>query len=186
MIMRHLYSPREHLFLGHDQTPGVPHISIRTVENWRAYFRRNKTMTFPKWLPNPLTGYAAPKDTGSGFTLRGEGNVDDRRFVVVEHDTLSLAQQLAYWYASPLPVAALIYSGNKSIHAILRVDCSDRDEWKGLIEDLLFPLYLAPQGFNNACINASRLSRAPGHLREDTGNLQACIYLAPDGKAVSA
>jgi len=136
-------------------------------------------------MPNPLTGLPGPKKSGTGTTLRGDSCIAAHRFVVAEFDAVSLDDQLAFWRAVPhLPVAALVHSGKKSIHAWLRVDCRDKGEWETQIENDLFPAFLKPLGLDPSCRNSSRLSRMPGHKREDTGAIQRCLYLAPEGKAV--
>lgn len=98
---------------------------------------------------------------------------------------LSLADQLSFWFAVPLPVAAIVFSGSKSLHGLVQVDCANAAEWKAEVENSLFAQYLTPMGFDPSCRNASRLSRAPGHRRKDTGLCQHLLYLAPGGKAVS-
>ena len=143
--------------------------------------------TDPKWIPNPLTGRTAPKRSGTGVTLRGDGCVGDYRFAVAESDTMSLEDQLAFWMGCPsLPVAMLTFSGSKSIHALLRVDCVDAAEWEARVAGLLFPGFLVPLGMDAACKNPARLTRLPGYWRNDTETVQRCLYLAPKGKAVSA
>lgn len=184
-VLGTLYAPDELLFVGDDHTPGILSRSIAHQERIVRALREHGSCPWPKFMVNPLSGQAAPKKTGGGFTLRGDGCVASHRFVVVEHDKLPLADQLAFWMAAPLPVSALIFSGKKSVHSWVRVDCADAAEWERAIERSLFPSYLTPLGFDPACRNASRLSRLPGHVRADTGQMQRCIYLAPMGKAVS-
>lgn len=185
-VLEALYRPDEWLFLGDDHTPGMIGRSIRMRDYWVKSIVSLDRHPWPKWIPNPLTGKPATKKSGAGTTLRGDGCVASYRFAVVEHDQLPLADQLAFWMASPLPVSALIYSGKKSIHGLVRVDCAHAVEWDEEVRGKLFPQYLIPMGFDPACQNPSRLSRCPGHRRQDTGLIQSCIYLAPEGKAVSA
>jgi len=184
-VLAVLYDPGDRIFIGDDQVPGVVGQTIRPRDAWIRALHALGGCPAPKWIPNPLSGRYAPKKSGDGDTLRGDGCVTSHRFVVVEHDQLPLPDQLAFWMASPLPVAALIFSGKKSMHGIVRVDCTSAEEWQTQIREKLFPQYLVPMGFDPACQNPSRLSRAPGHIRKDTGHVQACIYLAPQGKAVS-
>jgi hypothetical protein len=134
-----------------------------------------------------LTGSAALKKTGEGETLRGDGNVASHRFAIAESDSLSLEEQCAFWMGCPsLPVAALIFSGSKSIHAWLRVDCADAADWDRRIAGELFPGFLVPLRMDASCKNQARLSRMPGFYRTDKNAVQRLIYLAPEGKAVSA
>ena len=175
-----LFGEDELLFCGDDRTAGVEGRSIRPAGEWLEAFEAEGGATDPKWIPNPLTGYAAPKRSGVGETRRGDGCVAAYRFAVAESDTMTLEDQLAFWAGcSSLPVAMLTFSGSKSIHALLRVDCRDAEEWDREVAGKLFPGYLIPLGMDPACKNPARLSRVPGHYRTDTMQIQRCIYLAP-------
>jgi hypothetical protein len=184
--IRYLFSEDAILFCGDDRTPGRTGSSIRTCGEWLENFEEEGGASEPKMIANPLTGEVAPKRAG-GETLRGDGNVANFRFAVAESDTLSLEDQLAFWMGCPaLPVAMLTFSGSKSIHALIRVDCRDRAEWESEIAGKLFPGFLVPLGMDPACRNPARLTRLPGYWRADTEQIQRCLYLAPQGKAVAA
>ena len=107
----------------------------------------------------------------------GEGvkneNVTSFRFALVESDTLPIAEQDVIFRKLELPIAALVYSGGKSLHAIVRVDAGDYEEYRKRV-DFLYDF----MGKNGVTIdkqnrNPSRLSRMPGVTRN--GNRQ---YLA--------
>ena len=182
-----LYGEDELLFIGDDRKPGAVGRSIRTRAEWCAAFESAGGATEPKFIPNPLTGKAAAKRSGIGETLRGDGCVAAYRFAVAESDAMSLEDQLAFWAGCPsLAVAMLTFSGSKSIHALLRVDCADAAEWDAKVAGELFPGFLVPLGMDAACKNPARLSRMPGHFRTDKLTIQRCLYLAPEGKAVAA
>lgn len=182
-----LYGEDELLFAGDDTTPGVAGRSIRTRAEWCEAFKAAGGATVPKLIPNPLTGNSAPKRSGDGTTMRGDGCVAAYRFAVAESDSMSLEDQLSFWAGCPsLPVAMLTFSGSKSIHALLRVDCVDAAEWESRIAGELFPGFLVPLGMDAACKNPARLTRMPGFNRTDTKQIQRCVYLAPEGKAVAA
>jgi hypothetical protein len=182
----YLFGEDEILFCGDDRTPGRIGRSIRTCGEWLGNFEEEGGASEPKFIANPLTGEVAPKRAG-GETLRGDGNVAEFRIAVAESDTLSLEKQLAFWMGCPfLSVALLTFSGSRSIHALIRVDCRDRAEWDAQIAGNLFPGYLVPLGMDPACRNPARLTRLPGFYRPDTKQIQRCIYLAPQGKAVAA
>lgn len=180
-----LYAADELLFIGDDRTAGSMGESIRACGDWCAEFR-DDAVYHPKIIPNPLTGCAASRKSG-GETLRGDGNVETFRFAIAESDSLALEAQCAFWMGCPsLPVAALIFSGSKSIHAWLRVDCADAAAWEREIAGQLFPGFLVPLGMDASCRNPARLSRMPGFFRMDKDEIQTLIYLAPEGKAVAA
>lgn len=185
-VLNALYDDGDQLFIGDDGWAGKPGETIRTKADWVSILTATGPSRFPKIMVNPLSGMPSATKSG-GPSFRADACIAAFRFVVAEFDGLPIEEQLAFWWAVPhLPVAALIHSGKKSIHAWLRVDCADVIEWERAIERSLFPRYLQPLGLDGACKNESRLSRMPGHRRQDTGLVQECLYLAPNGKAVSA
>ena len=66
--------------------------------------------------------------------LDGKGvkneNVTDYRYALVESDTMPIEQQNAIIRELELPVACLVHSGGKSIHAIVRIEASSYDEYR--------------------------------------------------------
>lgn len=57
-------------------------------------------------------------------------NVTRFRYALVESDTLSVAEQDILYRKLELPVAALVHSGGKSLHAIVHVDAENYDEYR--------------------------------------------------------
>ena len=100
-------------------------------------------------------------------------NVTAFRFALVESDTLPITEQDAMYRKLELPIAALVHSGGKSLHAIVHVDAKDYDEYRQRV-DFLYD-FLKKQGMeiDTQNRNPSRLSRMPGVTRN--GNKQ---YLA--------
>ena len=178
-----LYRSDDLLYIGGSKDSGILGDTIRTAAEWIDLFKREKPKR-PHIMVNPLTGKPAPKKDGSGETLRGDGNIASFRHAVVEMDQTSLADQLAFWSWAALPVRALVISGGKSIHGWVDVSCAGAIEWEREVESDLFPNYLFPLGCDKSCLNESRLSRMPGHFREDKGAMQKLIWLSPEGKAV--
>ena len=58
------------------------------------------------------------------------------RFALVECDNMDLAKQNALIRELELPVACLVYSGGKSIHAIVKVDAADYKEYRKRVDYL--------------------------------------------------
>ena len=60
--------------------------------------------------------------------LDGEGvrneNVVSFKFALVESDAMPIDEQISMYRKLELPIAALVHSGHKSVHAIVRVDAS--------------------------------------------------------------
>ena len=101
--------------------------------------------------------------------LDGEGcgntNVIDRRYALVESDVLDMDRQFPAIKELNLPCAAVVSSGGKSVHAIVRVDAPSAEEYRKRVRWLYD--YCDRHGFvtdkNNK--NESRLSRMPGATR---------------------
>ena len=170
-----LYAPDEFVFCG--ERYGA---EVRTAGDWMRRIEDGAPVP-PHWIPNPLTGGEHP--TGDGkLSRRGDSAVASFRFAVAEFDGLSKPDQLAFWWGfRTAPIVALIDSGGKSIHAILRVDCATRADWERDIEEKLFPRVLCPLGCDPACRNESRLSRLPGHFRREKNQWQRLLYLNTEG-----
>lgn len=109
--------------------------------------------------------------------LDGEGvkneNVTSFKFALVESDTLPIAEQDVIFRKLELPIAALVHSGGKSLHAIVRVDAADYEEYRKRVEFLYDFLEKQGVAIDKQNRNPSRLSRMPGLTRN--GNRQ---YLA--------
>lgn len=92
-------------------------------------------------------------------------NVTDYRYSLVESDGMDIEKQYAIIRELELPVACLVHSGKKSLHAIVRVDAANFMEYKKRV-DYLYTickkngLEIDPQNKN-----PSRLSRMPGIVR---------------------
>lgn len=101
--------------------------------------------------------------------LDGQGvkneNVADYRYALVESDDLSLQEQEAVYRKLELPIAAMVASGNKSIHAIVKIEAADYDEYRKRVQYLYD--FMESQGvkIDKQNRNPSRLSRIPGVLR---------------------
>lgn len=101
--------------------------------------------------------------------LDGEGvkndNVTAYRFALVESDTIPVAEQEALFRKLELPIATLVYSGGKSLHALVHIDAADIAEYQKRVT-LLYDFmreHNVPIDTQNR--NPSRLSRMPGVTR---------------------
>ena len=182
-VLRHLYQPDEHLFIGtrYDRlvataaewTTRIESLSGRWPHGW------------PHIAPNPMDGQLHRTLSGT-LAYRCDAAVCAFRFAVVEFDGLPREQQTAFWHSiivgNLLNVAVLVDSGGKSIHGWVRVDCPDREAWERDVELDLFKRWLVPMGVDGACRNESRLSRLPGCMRMG-GGMQRLMYLKPPERA---
>ena len=101
--------------------------------------------------------------------LDGEGvrneNVTSFKFALVESDSMPIDEQISMYRKLELPIAALVHSGHKSVHAIVRVDADNFDEYRKRVTFLYD--FLAARGVkvDTQNRNPSRLSRMPGVTR---------------------
>ncbi len=109
--------------------------------------------------------------------LDGEGvrneNVTSFRFALVESDSMPVDEQIAIYRKQELPIAALVSSAGKSVHAIVRVDAGDAQEYRKRVTFLYD--FLAARGLkvDTQNRNPSRLSRMPGVIRN--GQMQKLL-----------
>lgn len=92
-------------------------------------------------------------------------NVTEFRYALVESDNVPIERQNALIRELELPVAVMVYSGGKSLHAIVRIEAANYDEYRQRV-DFLYDICkrsgLEPDTANR---NPSRLSRMPGVVR---------------------
>lgn len=138
----------------------------------------NKLEKYPDDLEFSVGSWNAEAGAWIRFNpLDGQGvknaNVTEFRFALVESDTLPLDEQQRIYAELELPIAALVYSGGKSIHAIVHIDASDIDEYRERV-DYLYS-YMKNHGIDidKQNRNPSRLSRMPGVDRN--GNHQTLL-----------
>lgn len=92
-------------------------------------------------------------------------NVTDFRFALVESDHMELEKQNALIRELELPVAALVYSGGKSVHAIVRIEAATYEEYRKRVDYLYSVLKKNGMDVDTQNKNPSRLSRMPGVMR---------------------
>lgn len=204
LLLEKLYRPDDLLFIGARKSTGPKY--VHPAATWATFFREKIALIrqepperqpelfaalgemYPFIIPNPLSGELAPKASG-GETLRGDNNIKELRYILAEFDGMPLEKQggvlrgLCRSYG--LRIAALVYSGNKSLHAwIIAEGIETREEWNETIKGRLFPI-LGWLGMDTANSNPARLSRLPGMFRRDPGEeWQRLHYLAPKGGAL--
>lgn len=109
---------------------------------------------------NPTTGPSDKSVTRFAYSL-------------AESDSLPIEEQQKFFINSKLPIAALVESGGKSVHAIVKIDAEDETEYKQRVNFLYD--WLSKHSFvvdeNNK--NPARLSRLPGAERD--GKLQKLL-----------
>ena len=103
---------------------------------------------------NPVDGKGVKNENITRFT-----------YALVESDDMSIAEQNAIYRKFELPIACLVYSGGKSIHAIVKVDATDYEEYRKRVDFLYDFLERNGLKIDKANRNPSRLSRMPGIMR---------------------
>lgn len=102
--------------------------------------------------------------------LDGKGqsdrNVSAYRYVLIESDELPKEEQERFYRKYELPIACLVDSAGKSVHAVVRIDAPDEQEYRRRVNYLFRFLELRGFPVDNANKNPSRLSRMPGVLRD--------------------
>lgn len=114
--------------------------------------------------PNPRAGAWIRFNPLDGNGIRND-NVTDFRFALVESDSLPLPRQNAIMRELELPIAAMVYSGGKSIHAIVKIEAGDYAEYKKRVEYLYKVCDKNGLKVDTQNKNPSRLSRMPGVIR---------------------
>lgn len=102
-------------------------------------------------------------------------NVTSFRNALIEYDDISKEEQIERLLDSGLPILSMTDSGNKSVHAIVRVDASNAKDYKRKVVELhgaLEAKYGSP--CDSANKNPSRLTRLAGATRGV--NTQQLLY----------
>ncbi len=101
--------------------------------------------------------------------LDGQGckneNVTDYRYALVESDETEIDKQYAILQELELPIACLVHSGRKSLHAIVRIDAANYEEYRTRVDYLYEVCRKNGLAIDNQNRNPSRLSRMPGIMR---------------------
>lgn len=103
---------------------------------------------------NPLDGQGCRND-----------NVTEYRYALVESDETEIEKQNAIIRELELPIACLVHSGKKSLHAIVRIDAGDVHEYRKRVDYLYKVCEKNGIKVDTQNRNPSRLSRMPGIFR---------------------
>jgi RecA-family ATPase len=131
-------------------------------------------MTQVRWLERFPDAIWDGKEAGAWIRINptkpdqyvgSDANVADYRHCLIEFDEKPKDQQLQIMQQCQLPIAAIIDSGGRSLHAWVRVDATDKDEFEKR-RDIVYD-YLSDYDPCEANKNPSRFSRLPGIMRGD-------------------
>lgn len=180
-------------------TPGWIGESVRRGAEWVDVFERGEASGFDRIVPNTLSGRQGRAKSGHSSFVSADC-LADFQFLILEFDDLPLPWQYAFWRSfitaphplSPL-LSAIVFSGNKSLHGLLRVGCSTVEQWNDS-RKLVAPLFDAdadrrttPPDVLRFCADGQAMAprqgvRLPGVRRcnkrgEHTGALQRLLFL---------
>jgi RecA-family ATPase len=113
---------------------------------------------------NPLQGEKRKKSEIAHF-----------RHALVEFDNLPLEQQWSLIRQSNLPCSVVLFSGKRSVHAIVRVDADDEETYKQRVRMLME--HFRAYGVDAQNVDASRLCRLADGIRGDTGKRQDLLAI---------
>ena len=93
-------------------------------------------------------------------------NVTDYRYALIESDDMPIEDQNAIVRELELPVACLVHSGGKSLHAIVKIEARDYTEYRKRVDYLYDVCRKNGLKVDSQNRNPSRLSRMPGVIRK--------------------
>lgn len=115
-------------------------------------------------------------DSGKGRTTE---NIAVFRHTLIEFDDLPLEEQQRRLEASGLPITSLASSGNKSLHALVRIDAADAEDYAATVKEV----YAVNKGCDPVNKNASRVSRLPGCQRGETRQELLALHIGAESLA---
>lgn len=121
---------------------------------------------------NPTAGAWIRFNPLDGKGVKNE-NVTDYRYTLVECDNMELSKQREIIENMKLPIACLVFSGKKSIHAIVHVDADSKEEYRKRVEYIYKQCQDSGLSVDIQNKNPNRLSRMPGVMRN--GKMQELL-----------
>lgn len=128
---------------------------------------------------NPEVGAWIRFNPLDGKGIKNE-NVTEYRYALVESDRVDIEKQNAIIRELELPIACLVHSGNKSLHAIVKIDALTYQDYRKRVDYLYNICRKNGLEVDTQNRNPSRLSRMPGVLR---GNNKQFLIDTNIGKA---
>jgi hypothetical protein len=134
------------------------------------------------FLANPVDGKPALNGERNqwfpnGETWRTEASVTSWRYMVIESDEAPENLWLRMLVQLHLPISAIYTSGGESVHALVRVDQPSKAAWDQFRDSIKHGLI--ELGADPGSLTAVRLTRLPGCVRGETGQLQQLLFLNP-------
>lgn len=152
-----------------------PHRETHTREEWLDLFEECGGPS-QYWPPTEFDGgvYVCVNPMSQG---RKADHASAYRNVLLEMDSGTIEQQYGVFMQSGIPFVTLTTSAGKSIHAIVRVNALDHQDFKGSVDALYQALGPWASGLDPANKDASRYTRLPGAVRH--GKIQELVGCRP-------
>lgn len=165
-LLLSLFSPEDVIWIGGTTDSCNDEADDNRKARCRLHFRRISDWLF---LPRPTGQFTCPSVFKAGCHSRCEGNVVQRRFLVLESDTLTKPEIGAVfrWMRQFVRLRAIVDTAGKSLHGWF-----DVPEFRALAE---LKVILPVLGCDPALFKAPQPVRLPGALRDE--KYQTLLYL---------
>ena len=139
-------------------------------------YRRTAGDIIEKLRSGPIDRAIGTLNTDAGAYVRfnpldGKGENDENvtrlRYCLIESDSESIEKQYAMYKELNLPIEFMISSGGKSLHAIVKVDAENQQQYRQRVRELYEFCKKNGLHLDEQDKNASRFSRLPGIKRGD-------------------
>jgi RecA-family ATPase len=134
--------------------------TFQTLEWWLEFLNNPLKQDFFK---RPQGAWIRVNPLRAGTEKGEDKDVTDFRHLLIESDSLPKAQQWEIYKESGLPITSVTDSGGDSLHAWVRLDAKNKEEYAARAADVY--AYLSNCGFDAGNKNPSRFSRLPGAVR---------------------
>lgn len=132
----------------------------------------------PQITPHPMGTWVRVNPLKEGGSA--DADVIAYRHVLIESDTAPVETQWAAIVAANLPCTAVVHSGGKSLHAFVRVDAKNLEEYKARANKVADAVErFDGMKVDRACLNPSRLARLPGCPRGEKRQELVCGLRGP-------
>lgn len=123
--------------------------------------------------------------SGAGGAIT-DADITAWKFMLLESDDVPCETMIALFQNLKLPLAAILKTGGKSVHAWVRLESESEDAYMTSVKRLME--LLGPFGVDKSNKNPSRLSRLPSAQRKIQAHgdgLQSLLWINPNCKPVS-
>ena len=125
---------------------------------------------------NPVFAQSELKGKASG-----DDDVTDYRYALVECDEMTKEEQWRFLHCYHLPIQSVVWSGGKSLHAIVRIKADNNKlVYKERVDRLYAYLECLGVPIDKANRNPSRLTRLPGFQRSDDMQYYVAYQMGPE------